>query len=114
MLSKTQKQKRANKKYRHKIEIVKYIADNSGLSQKKVPSHYLYARANVINSHGRELTEARNNNTEILTTFEMRYIPKMKITNEMGILYRGETYDIKNVENVRELDRELVIKAELI
>jgi len=58
---------------------------------------------------GRELFEAQHKITDVIVRFRIRY--RDDVTTIMRIIYDSDTYNIKEIVNVGERDRELRIIA---
>ena len=65
--------------------------------------------AAVENLHGREYWEAATVQAENTLKFTIRYRPD--VTNDMRIVFRGQTYEITAIDNIKYRNEFLEIKA---
>lgn len=107
------KKNKAQKKYRHRIEIFKAKVKKTGLNQKISLVPYLTVHANIKSLYGKEYFAAKAIQEEDTLKFTMRYIPNMELNESMYIKYKDKIYDIKGIENIKELNEEYEIKARL-
>lgn len=73
--------------------------------------HKCWAR--VIGISDKEYWQARQQNEEQIVSFKIRYCRKLSGLNDYDyrILYNGETYNIKHIDNLFRADSLLIIKA---
>lgn len=98
-------------KYRYKINIYSIV------ESKDAQGFPVLERALILSPHAdvkttRGMTIIKNNSDfeKALTNFTIRY-PKVAITREMQIDFRGKTYSIEYLNNVNEANVELEIQA---
>lgn len=101
--------------YNKKIEIQYYseAADNIG-NQKKTWQTLFNPWAEINCTGGREYYAAAQVNSENDMIFKIRYskIMEGKLTSELRIIYKENTYNIKHIDDFMEQHREFVIRAE--
>ena len=99
-------------KYNRKIRIyqTEVVKDKDGFQTEEVDTTILTPYAAVKTTKG--MTIIRNNSDfeKALTNFTIRY-PKVEITRDMLIEYRGKIYTIQYLNNVDEECVELEIQA---
>lgn len=117
ILSKKDLMKKVNRIYREPIEIQKKTesvqngdgtwSDGGWVLWKKV-------FANVTNLKGQEYFVAGQSNKQDTVKFFVRFMPEInnEVKEHFRILYRGKTYNIEFVDNIKYLNEELEIKAE--
>lgn len=97
---------------RHQIEFQKLETgfDDEGFPIKEyVTIHRAYADVNDL--YGKEYWDSKQTISENLTVFHTRYL--RDIDQNCTILFRGQRYEIYEIDNVRYLNKELKIKAKL-
>lgn len=67
--------------------------------------------ADVNDLYGKEYWENKQNMSENITVFQTRYFRNIDIN--CFILFRGQRYEIAEIDNVKYLNKELKIKAKL-
>lgn len=70
--------------------------------------------ANVSGTGGREYYSASQVNSQNDVIFKMRYSRKIAgfLTSEIRILYNGNIYDVKHIDDFQEQHRQLVFRTE--
>ncbi len=106
--------KNARRIYRHRIDIFRVISDTRSLNEKISLEKVISVQANVKNLHGKEYFLAKNTEFEDVVTFNIRFIPTLDIDIDMVILYRGNYYNVIDVNNILELDRYIELKTQKV
>lgn len=98
-------------KYNKKIVIYQIgnCKDKDGF-QVETKETVLQTKADVKTTKGYTIIAANSDFEKAYTNFTIRY-PKVIITREMFIDYRGKTYSIEYVNNVNEASVELELQA---
>lgn len=71
------------------------------------------ARAKILNTRGSEYTENYGTNSEVESTFYIRFNHK-NITSNDRLVYKGKAYNIIYINNIQELNQYYEIKAKLV
>jgi SPP1 family predicted phage head-tail adaptor len=97
--------------YNHKIQICQTTieTDENGF-QTEITNVILSPYAKVKTTKGMTIIKNNSDFEKALTNFTIRY-PKIEITREMLIKFRGKTYEIQYLNNVNEACVELEIQA---
>lgn len=74
--------------------------------------HYKTVWAAVTNLHGREYYAAAAINAQNTVKFTIRYIED--IENSMRILFKGKTYNITSIDNIKYRNQYIEIKAVVV
>ncbi|MCM1508295.1 MAG: phage head closure protein [Ruminococcus flavefaciens] len=102
--------------YNKKIifQIITEKADEIG-SQSPEWTDFFTAWANVNSIGGREYYTASQVNSQNDVIFKVRYSRKIAgfLTSEIRILYNGNIYDIKHIDDYQEQHRQLVFRTEV-
>lgn len=98
-------------KYNRKIKIVQLVEDTDAYgfpteTEKVVLSPY----ANVKTTRGYLLIKNNSDFEKAYTNFTIRY-PKVEITKEMRVLFKGKTYTIEYINDVDEANVELELQC---
>ena len=94
-----------------KIELqalVKTTTATGGFTQSWVSVATLWAK--IKNTSGSELLHADQLGVTSFSDFTIRY--RSNINEIMKIVYRGNDYQIRHIDNIEELDLWMVVKAE--
>ncbi len=95
---------------RHRITIQKHTtAINENGFEVETWEEYKTVWAAVSNLHGREYFAAAAVQAENTVTFTVRFLPDQDAT--MRINFRGKTYDITAIDNIKYQNRFMEIKA---
>lgn len=98
-------------KYNRKIQIVQLVetkdADGFPIEDTKV---VLNAYASVKTTRGYLLIKNNSDFEKAFTNFTIRY-PKVEITKEMRVIFRGKTYTIEYINDVDEDNVELELQC---
>ena len=101
-------------KYNRKITIYSVVvATDSRGFQTKVKTVVLTPYANVKTTKGYTILVNDSNFEKALTNFTIRF-PKVAITRDMIIEFRGKEYSIQYLNNIDEANIELEIQAKEI
>jgi SPP1 family predicted phage head-tail adaptor len=95
---------------RHRITLQKFmvITDPDGFTTQQWQD-VATVWAAIENLHGREYWEAATVQAENTVKFTIRYRPD--VTNDMRIVFRGQTYEITAIDNIKYRNEFLEIKA---
>lgn len=98
-------------KYNRKIKIVQLVEDTDAYgfpteTEKVVLSPY----ASVKTTRGYLLIKNNSDFEKAYTNFTIRY-PKVEITKEMRVLFKGKTYTIEYINDVDEANVELELQC---
>ena len=101
-------------KYNQKIKIYSIVEteDDSGF-KTKTESIVLQPYANVRTTNGYTLIVNNSDFEKAYTNFTIRY-PKVEITRDMLIKFKGKTYTIEYLNNIDEKSVELEIQAKVV
>ena len=101
-------------KYNQKIKIYSIVEteDDAGF-KTRTESIVLQPYANVKTTHGYTLIVNNSDFEKAYTNFTIRY-PKVNITRDMLIEFKGKTYTIEYLNNVDEKNIELEIQAKVV
>lgn len=101
-------------KYNQKIKIysIVEIEDDAGF-KSKTESIILQPYANVKTTRGYTLISNDSDFEKAYTNFTIRY-PKVNITRDMLIEFKGKTYTIEYLNNIDERNVELEIQAKVV
>lgn len=99
-------------KLRHKIEFQKIetVYDEEGFPKEDYVT-VKKAYSDVNDLYGKEYWENKQTISENITVFHTRYLKGIDIN--CFILFRGQRYEITEIDNVKYLNKELKIKAKL-
>lgn len=99
--------------FRHPITIQKstVIKNGDGIP-KCIWNDLLNTRAKVINVHGDEYYKALSTGVKIEKTFYIRFDRSKNITENDRVIYNNEIYDIKYVNDIKDMNIYLEIKGE--
>lgn len=98
-------------KYNRKIQIVSLVETKDAYGCPiSTPEVVLNAYASVKTTRGYLLIKNNSDFEKAYTNFTIRF-PKVEITKEMKILFRGKTYTIEYLNNVDEANVELEIQC---
>lgn len=103
--------------YTKKIEIQHFTETTNNIGVHAQSWQTLFRPwAEVKGTGGREYYAAAQVNSENDVIFRIRYsrILEGKLTSELRILYKGNTYDIKHIDDYMEQHREFVIRTEQV
>ena len=100
--------------YKHRITIytVTEKEDKDGF-REKTEAVILSPYAKVKTTKGFTLISNNTDFEKAYTNFTIRF-PKVEITREMGIRYKGKEYTIEYLNNVDEANVELEIQAKVV
>ena len=100
--------------YKHRITIyaITEREDKDGFVEK-TETVILSPFAKVKTTRGFTLISSNTDFEKAYTNFTIRF-PKVEITRDMGIRYRGKTYTIEYLNNVDEASVELEIQAKVV
>lgn len=101
-------------KYNQKIKIYSIVEteDDAGF-KTRTESIVLQPYASVKTTHGYTLIVNNSDFEKAYTNFTIRY-PKVNITRDMLIKFKGKTYSIEYLNNVDEANVELEIQAKVV
>lgn len=102
--------------YTKKIEIQSLTESQDAIGNDKETWTTLFKPwAEITTTKSQEYYAAAQVNSEQDYVFKIRYSRTIadKLTSEMRILYRGKYYDIKNIDDVDEQHRQIVMRAVL-
>lgn len=99
---------------RHRIEFQRYqtVYDDSGFpTEDKTYVTFQKAYASVNDRYGKKEDTSEQNVSEKITYFYSRYF--RSVDTNCFILFRGQRYEIVNVDNIKYMNKELKIEAKL-
>ena len=98
-------------KYRYKIQIVTEVTTKDAYGCPiTTPKTVLSAYANVKTTRGYLLIKNNSDFEKAYTNFTIRF-PKVEITREMKVVFRGKTYTIEYMNNIDEANVELELQC---
>lgn len=99
-------------KLRHRIEFqrLENTFDNEGFPQEEYVT-FQKSWADINNLYGKEYWDSKQQLSENITVFHTRYYKK--IDTNCYILFKGQRYEIIEIDNIKYLNKELKIKAKL-
>lgn len=89
-------------------KLVKTATSTGGFDESWVNVANVWAK--IKNMSGTELVRADQLGATAFSDFTIRY--RAGLNETMKIVYRGVDYQIRHINNIEELDRFLIIKAE--
>lgn len=104
--------------YPHRIQFLEYktIKDGEGIQKKDwfpiEPVSEIWASR--TNLHGREFFQAQQAQSKATVKFTVRYIPGIKIKNDMRIKHGEEMFNIIYQDNIKGLNNEIEFLCELV
>ncbi len=97
---------------RHRIEFqrLEETYDKAGFPQKEYVT-FQKVWSDVNDLYGKEYENSKQTISENMTVFYMRYYKNIDI--DCFILFKGQRYEIIEIDNIKYLNKELKIKAKL-
>lgn len=103
--------------YNKKIEIQALVSGKDRIGNDRAVWQTIFrpwAEVNCVG--GKEYYAAAQVNAQDDMVFKIRYTKKLsgKKAPDVRIVYKGDTYDVKHIDDYMEQHRELVIRAQLL
>lgn len=97
---------------RHRIEFqrLENIFDNEGFPQEEYVT-FQKSWADVNDLYGKEYWDSKQQLSENITVFHTRYYKN--IDTNCYILFKGQRYEVIEIDNIKYLNKELKIKTKL-